>query len=173
MSEIVPDPQEGMGLPEPQLGMGRTRVQLALISAAVPVLLAVFGLAPLIIPDDPPAPLISPDDPLAPLISPDDPPVPPMKRWRIEGNVEPSEGQGPIEVALLLMPLENGEWAKPDDQGHFEFDVPPGAYSLLVQSLGASNVRDIKVTVNKSPDEPVKNFLSLPAPLKVVTITEQ
>lgn len=172
MSEIVPDPQEGMGLSEPQVGMGRTRVQLALISAAVPVVLGVFGLAPRLIGNEEaqasaavPAAVEAPAAPAAP--------APPMKRWRIEGNVEPSDDQGPIEVALLLMPLESVRWTEPDHQGHFEFDVPPGAYSLLVQSLGASNVRDIKVTVNKNPDEPVKSFLSLPAPLKVVTITEQ
>lgn len=169
MSEIVPDPQEGMGLPEAQLGIGRTRVQLALISAAVPVLLGVFGLAPRLIGNDEAQAAAA----VPAAVEAAAAPAPPMKRWRIEGNVEPSEGQGPIEVALLLMPLENVKWAEPDHQGHFEFDVPPGAYSLLVQSLGASNVRDIKVTVNKSPDEPVKHFLSLPAPLKVVTITEQ
>lgn len=169
MSEIVPDPQEGTELPEPQVGMGRTRVQLALISAAVPVLLAVFGLAPQLIGND--EAQASAAVPAAVEASPA--PAPPMKRWKIEGNVEPSEGQGPIEVALLLMPLENGEWAEPDDQGHFEFDVPPGAYRLSVTSLDGSDIPDIKVTVNKGPDEPVKNFLSLPAPLKVVTITEQ
>jgi hypothetical protein len=169
MSEIVPDPQEGMGLSEPQMGMGRTRVQLALISAAVPVLLAVFGLAPRLIDND--GAQAAAAAPAA--VEASAAPAPPMKRWRIEGDVVPSEGQGPVEVALLLMPLENVKWAEPDPNGHFEFDVPPGAYSLLVQSLGASNVRDIKVTVNKSPDEPVKHFLSLPAPLKAVTITEQ
>jgi hypothetical protein len=53
MSEIVPDSQEGTGLPELQgVGVGRTRVQLALISAAVPVLLGVFGLAPRLIGND-------------------------------------------------------------------------------------------------------------------------
>jgi len=169
MNEIVPDPQEGMELPEPQLGMGRTRVQLALISAAVPVLLGVFGLAPRLIGNDEAQAAAA----VPAAVEASAAPAPPMKRWRIEGNVEPSDGQGPIEVALLLMPLENVKWTEPDHQGHFEFDVPPGAYSLLVQSLGASNVRDVKVTVNKHSDEPVKSFLSLPAPLKVVTITEQ
>lgn len=168
MSEIIPDSQEGTGLPEAQVGMGRTRVQLALISAAVPVLLAVFGLAPRLIGNEARA---VPVDPTA--VEDSAAPAQPVKRWRIEGNVEPSEGQGPIEVALLLMPLENGAWAKPDDQGHFEFVVPPGAYSLSVTSLDGSDVPDIKVTVNKNPEEPVKSFLSLPAPLKVVTITEQ
>jgi hypothetical protein len=170
MSEIVPDSQEGTGLPEPQgVGMGRTRVQLALISAAVPVLLGVFGLAPRLIGNDEAQAIAA--FPTADETSAAS--APPVKRWRIEGHVEPSQGQGPIDVALLLMPLENGAWAKPDDQGHFEFDVPPGAYSLSVTSLDGSDIPDIKVTVNKNPEEPVKSFLSLPAPLKVVTITEQ
>jgi hypothetical protein len=172
MSEFVPDPQEGIGVPEPQVGMGRTRVQLAPISAAVPVLLGVFGLAPRLIGNHE-----AQAGPTVPAAAEDSAaPAPPEKRWRIEGHVEPPEGQGPIEVALLLRPLENGDWAAADGQGHFEFDVPapgPGGYSLQVTSLDGSDIPVITVTVNKNPEEPVRSVLPLPAPFKVVTITEQ
>jgi len=168
MSEIVPDPQEDMGLPEPQVGMGRTRVQLALISAAVPVLLAVFGLAPRLIGNDQaqadasvPAAVEA-----SAALAPDTP-----KRWRIAGTVEPAAGGGPQEVALHLVPLEDAQQAQTDDQGRFVFlNVPEGVYSLLVEPLDEGE-RKMKITLEKQTDARVED-LRVPAPLKI-TITEQ
>ena len=151
---------------EAQAMTGRTRIILAAIGVAGTIGTALISGLPGKMGWDTEA---SPAEPVA-TAAPDPAPATP-KKWRIAGTVEPADGQGPQEVALHLIPVEDAQQARTDDQGRFVFlNVPEGVYSLLVEPLDDGD-RKMKVTVEKQTNARVED-LRVPEPLKI-TITEQ
>jgi hypothetical protein len=147
---------------EVQDGAGSTKVRVAIISAAVPVLLAVIGLTPRLIGGEgspPESPVVTTVEAAT---SPAEAPSP--KLWRIEGKVEPEDAS----VAIRLVRVEGLAETPPDSHGQFEFaNLPEGVYRLFVVPLDGNH--DITVSLRTHNPEPVIG----PSPIRVVTIAEQ
>jgi hypothetical protein len=164
MTETVPDPQETTG---------RTRIVVTLITASVPVVIAAISLMPQMMgttaAEERPA--VSDDVPTAD--SRDAPGAAPLKRWKITGALDATEGSGPVYAGLHLMPLEQSLETMTDDQGRFAFDdVPAGAYCLLVKTFGAGDGHYIKLRIEKRGAGPVEEFSVEGTPVDF-TIIEQ
>jgi hypothetical protein len=152
MTETVPDPQETTG---------RTRIVVTLITASVPVVIAAISLMPQIMGKAAADPGPGPEDPVT-VIKVDprgDLDAPPLKRWKITGALDATEGSGPVYAGLHLMPLEQSLETMTDDQGRFAFDdVPAGAYCLLVKTFGAGDGHYIKLRIEKRGAGPMEEF---------------
>lgn len=170
MTETVPDPQETTG---------RTRIVVTLITASVPVVIAAISLMPQMMgttaADEGQG---SEDSAVVVTVDPraDSDALPgaaPLKRWKITGALDATEGSGPVYAGLHLMPLEQSLETMTDDQGRFAFDdVPAGAYCLLVKTFGAGDGHYIKLRIEKRGAGPVEEFSVEGTPVDF-TIIEQ
>jgi hypothetical protein len=168
MTETAPDPQETTG---------RTRIVVTLITASVPVVIAAISLMSQMM-----GPTAAEEGPgasaaVATVASRADPEGLPeaaqLKRWKITGALDATEGSGPVYAGLHLMPLERSLETMTDDQGRFAFDdVPAGAYCLLVKTFGAGDGHYIKLRIEKRGAGPVEEFSVEGTPVDF-TIIEQ